>query len=112
MTSLQIASISWVSFLFPCLSVLHLLIFKSGSPTAVSDLTPAAGWQILDCDSNSTAQDIRAVCADPSASCEHLFQGGAVGTIVRLPENVLLPFPDGASDEMTMSSVQQCPSHG
>ncbi|EPS95680.1 hypothetical protein FOMPIDRAFT_1131914 [Fomitopsis schrenkii] len=70
-------------------SSLHI----SGSPTAISDLTSAAGWQILDCDANSTAQDIRAVCTDPNASCEHLFQGGAVGTIVRLPENcTAMPF--------------------
>ncbi|KAH9931319.1 uncharacterized protein B0H18DRAFT_991137 [Fomitopsis serialis] len=48
---------------------------------------------ILDCDADSTVQDIRVVCADPSASCEHLFQGGAVGTIVRLPENcTTMPF--------------------
>ncbi|KAI0727074.1 hypothetical protein C8Q72DRAFT_925596 [Fomitopsis betulina] len=70
-------------------SSLHI----SGSPTAISDLTSAAGWQILDCDANSTAQDIRAVCADHNASCDHLFQGGAVGTIVRLPENcTTMPF--------------------
>lgn len=85
---------------------------QSGSPTAISDLTSAAGWQILDCDANSTAQDIRAVCADHNASCDHLFQGGAVGTIVRLPENVRFAFPLGAHSEMTMTtnSAQRCPS--
>ncbi|KZT68486.1 hypothetical protein DAEQUDRAFT_328526 [Daedalea quercina L-15889] len=68
-------------------------LYISGSQSAISDLTPAAGWQILDCDSNSTTQDIRAVCSNPTASCEHLFQGGAVGTIVRLPENcTAMPF--------------------
>ena len=90
--------------------IASLVNCQSGSPTAISDLTPAAGWQILDCDANSTAQDIRVVCADPDAYCEHLFQGGAVGTIVRLPENVRLPFHTGTTCELTTRSVRRCPS--
>ncbi|OBZ79357.1 hypothetical protein A0H81_00033 [Grifola frondosa] len=65
----------------------------SGSQSAISDLTKTAGWVILNCDANSTAQDIRAVCNDTSAGCEHLYQNGAAGTIVRLPQDCgVMPF--------------------
>ncbi|KZT00882.1 uncharacterized protein LAESUDRAFT_521646 [Laetiporus sulphureus 93-53] len=68
-------------------------VFISGSSTAISDLTQAAEWEILDCDANSTAQDIRAVCTNTTSGCSHLLQGGAVDTIVRLPENCTqMPF--------------------
>jgi hypothetical protein len=46
---------------------------------------------ILGCDANATTQDIRLVCKSSdttAAGCEHINQGGAAGTIVRLPENV------------------------
>ena len=33
-------------------------------------------------------QDIRLVCMHDDASCEHLLEGGAENTIVRLPESV------------------------
>ncbi|EED85734.1 predicted protein [Postia placenta Mad-698-R] len=62
-------------------------LYIAGDSNAISDITTAAGWTILDCDPSSTNQTIRAVCSTPSAGCDHLFQGGAVGTIVRLPEN-------------------------
>jgi hypothetical protein len=43
----------------------------------------------MDCNSTSQdTQEIRLVCHDPDAGCEQLFQGGAVDTIVRLPEEV------------------------
>ncbi|KAL0959108.1 hypothetical protein HGRIS_014405 [Hohenbuehelia grisea] len=61
-----------------------------GSPNAISDITPAAGWVILGCDENALAQDIRIVCKsdDPNVGCGHLDQnGGPVDKIVRLPEN-------------------------
>jgi hypothetical protein len=32
-------------------------------------------------------QDIRLVCTSDDAACDHIYQGGAVGTVVRLPES-------------------------
>ncbi|EED79961.1 predicted protein [Postia placenta Mad-698-R] len=61
----------------PVAGTLHI----AGDSNAISDITAAAGWTILDCDPTSTNQTIRAVCSTPSAGCDHLFQGGAVGTI-------------------------------
>ncbi|KAE9395729.1 hypothetical protein BT96DRAFT_942244 [Gymnopus androsaceus JB14] len=62
-----------------------------GSANALSDITTAAGWQILNCSSTEMAQDIRLVCNSSDtqgAGCDHLFQaGGAVGKVVRLPED-------------------------
>ncbi|KAI0319875.1 hypothetical protein OF83DRAFT_1169793 [Amylostereum chailletii] len=59
-----------------------------GSSQAISDITPAAGWVILDCDANSRAQDIRLVCKgnETETGCNHLLDDGMVGKIVRLPE--------------------------
>ncbi|KAF7303590.1 hypothetical protein MIND_00588300 [Mycena indigotica] len=59
-----------------------------GASDAISDITPAAGWAILDCVKGAMAQDIRVVCTD-GQGCEHLAQttGSGVGKIVRLPEN-------------------------
>jgi hypothetical protein len=101
-------------------------ISKFGAQNAIGDITPAGGWEIVSCDSDSMAQDITIVCqtSDDSGACAHLFSGpsgssssaaspaasaagtsgsalpsdgteqGAVGKIVRLPEDVcfLLPF--------------------
>ncbi|KAJ7437978.1 hypothetical protein B0H11DRAFT_1753194 [Mycena galericulata] len=63
-----------------------------GSTDAISDITTAAGWQILGCNSSALSQDLRLVCmndpSDASSQCAHLYQGaGAVNKIVRLPEN-------------------------
>ncbi|KAF7289626.1 hypothetical protein HMN09_01324800 [Mycena chlorophos] len=63
-----------------------------GSADAITDITTAAGWQILDCNSTALAQDIRLVCTDdpddPNSNCNHLYQNvGAVNKIVRLPED-------------------------
>ncbi|KAM6495268.1 hypothetical protein JOM56_009891 [Amanita muscaria] len=59
-----------------------------GSQSAISDITPVAGWHILGCDRNATAQDIRLICTSSSAPCDHLFDnGGAEGKVIRLPEN-------------------------
>ncbi|TDL13689.1 hypothetical protein BD410DRAFT_872165, partial [Rickenella mellea] len=67
-----------------------------GSTKAISDITPAAGWEILGCDPNAISQDIRLICKSSDASsvgCDHLYQNGAENTIVRLPENCLkVPF--------------------
>ncbi|KAJ8689947.1 hypothetical protein PTI98_012799 [Pleurotus ostreatus] len=63
----------------------------TGAPHAITDVTPAAGWVILDCDPNILEQDIRLVCSsddDTEAGCNHLFHGhGPVNKIVRLPES-------------------------
>ncbi|KAI0689061.1 hypothetical protein BC835DRAFT_1418822 [Cytidiella melzeri] len=59
----------------------------SGSTSAIADLTPAAGWQILDCNATGGAQDIRAVCTGSDNDCSHLYQNGAIGTVVRLPDD-------------------------
>ncbi|KAJ7616313.1 hypothetical protein DFH06DRAFT_1013030 [Mycena polygramma] len=63
-----------------------------GSNNAITDITKAAGWEILGCNSSALAQDIRLVCTDdpddPNSKCSHLYQEiGAVNKIVRLPEN-------------------------
>lgn len=64
-----------------------------GASGAISDITPAAGWQILSCDPNGMDQDIRLVCMHDDASCDHLLEGGAENTIVRLPESCAqMPF--------------------
>ncbi|KAG6894631.1 hypothetical protein C0992_005325, partial [Termitomyces sp. T32_za158] len=62
-----------------------------GSPDAISDITVAAGWNIIDCSPDELAQDIRLVCNsddNATAGCSHLENGsGAAGKIVRLPED-------------------------
>ncbi|KAH6918104.1 hypothetical protein BKA70DRAFT_1088991 [Coprinopsis sp. MPI-PUGE-AT-0042] len=58
-----------------------------GSPDAITDITTAAGWEIIDCKPDVTTQDIRLVCTGDE-KCEHLYKNiGAEGKIVRLPEN-------------------------
>jgi hypothetical protein len=64
---------------------------QNGNPNAISDITDAAGWQMVSCDKNKAAQDIKIKCKSTdakSAGCDHLFQNGAEETIVRLPQNV------------------------
>ncbi|KAJ7166831.1 hypothetical protein C8R46DRAFT_1351084 [Mycena filopes] len=63
-----------------------------GSPDAITDITTAAGWQILGCDSTALNQSIRLVCMDDpedtNSNCGHLYQNtGAVNKLVRLPQN-------------------------
>ena len=69
-------------------SFMTLLGAQTGSSNSISDITAAAGWEILNCDSNSTEQDIRLVCSGDETSCEHIFESGAEHTVVRLPEDV------------------------
>jgi hypothetical protein len=63
-----------------------------GSSDAISDITEAGGWMILDCDKNTMAQDIRLVCKSNNsaeAGCSHLSQNmSPEGKIVRLPDSV------------------------
>jgi hypothetical protein len=64
-----------------------------GTNNAISDLTEAGGWMLMDCDTSSSTQQVRAVCKSTdteSAGCTHITQGGADGTVVRLPESVRL----------------------
>ncbi|GLB45261.1 putative expressed protein [Lyophyllum shimeji] len=62
-----------------------------GSPNGITDITAAAGWTIIGCSPDALAQDIRLVCTSDDAQgagCDHLYQSvGAVGKIIRLPEN-------------------------
>ncbi|KAJ8462087.1 hypothetical protein ONZ45_g18060 [Pleurotus djamor] len=65
------------------------LIKLSGA--GITDITPAAGWIILDCDPHSMEQEIRLVCSSTNheeAGCNHVFDnGGADHKVVRLPES-------------------------
>ncbi|KAJ6465346.1 hypothetical protein C8R45DRAFT_839796 [Mycena sanguinolenta] len=70
--------------------------FASVSLTAdntqiLSDITAAASWELLDCpaDWSSGSKDVRLVCVadDPAQDCNDVTDGGAVDTIVRLPED-------------------------
>ncbi|KAG9226940.1 hypothetical protein CCMSSC00406_0003387 [Pleurotus cornucopiae] len=60
-----------------------------GSPKGLTDITPAAGWVILDCDPNALDQTIRLVCMnEDEEACGHLFaHGGPQDKVVRLPES-------------------------
>lgn len=62
-----------------------------GSANALSDITPAAGCEIIDCTPDTLTQEIRLVCFNNdtgSPDCDHLYQNdGAVGKVVRLPES-------------------------
>lgn len=69
------------------LSFTSTVLLQWGS--AISDITTAAGWEILGCDQNAMEQDIRLVCTSSATACDHLYSsGGAEGKIVRLPESV------------------------
>ncbi|KAI0327755.1 hypothetical protein GY45DRAFT_1256343 [Cubamyces sp. BRFM 1775] len=62
-------------------------VFISGGDSAVSDITPDAGWLIIDCDPEATDQDISLYCYQRDLGCDHVYDNGVVGTVVRLPEN-------------------------
>ncbi|KAJ7700960.1 hypothetical protein B0H16DRAFT_1834348 [Mycena metata] len=57
----------------------------------LSDITSAASWELLDCpaDWSSGSKDVRLVCVadDPTQDCNDVTEGGAVDTLVRLPED-------------------------
>ncbi|KAI0037681.1 hypothetical protein FA95DRAFT_1411663 [Auriscalpium vulgare] len=57
-----------------------------GSSNSISDITAAAGWTILTCDSSLASQDIRLVCNNDDPGCQNLFDGAPEGKIIRLPE--------------------------
>lgn len=64
----------------------------NGPQELIGDVTPEAGWNIQACDSNwsSGSHIVQMTCEgspDQTQYCDHLFNGGAENTIVRLPEN-------------------------
>ncbi|KAG8835103.1 hypothetical protein FRC17_005224 [Serendipita sp. 399] len=64
-----------------------ILSINTEKPTSLSDITSAAGWDIIECDPYSVGpQDVRLVCTDRSKGCDQLFEGGEENTIVLLPE--------------------------
>ncbi|ETW82123.1 hypothetical protein HETIRDRAFT_236542, partial [Heterobasidion irregulare TC 32-1] len=63
-----------------------------GASDAISDITPVAGWHILDCNPDETKQDILLVCLDDNAECNHIINSGAQDIIVRLPQSCKMPF--------------------
>ncbi|KAH7104420.1 hypothetical protein BKA62DRAFT_635547 [Auriculariales sp. MPI-PUGE-AT-0066] len=82
----------------------------TGSSSALSDLTEAAGWKIDGC-SNDWAEGaitVQITCdgtEEQVAQCDGLFEGDAVDTIVRLPENCGLG-PFGRIAAITTSSTK------
>lgn len=65
-----------------------MTLSQDGAPEAISDISEAAGWDIIGCNATSTeAQVIRLVCTKPENGCDDLFLGGAEHTIVRLPDS-------------------------
>ena len=61
---------------------------KNGPVSSISDLTPASGWEILDCSPTLDRQEIRVICTGNATDCYHLFLDGAEDTVVRLPPTV------------------------
>ncbi|EJD43553.1 hypothetical protein AURDEDRAFT_114625 [Auricularia subglabra TFB-10046 SS5] len=62
----------------------------SGPSHLVSDLTSAADWEMVECPQawpERSSGTVRLVCTaeDPSTSCNHVTEEGAVNTIVRMP---------------------------
>ncbi|KAH9975610.1 hypothetical protein BJV77DRAFT_1164270 [Russula vinacea] len=78
-----------------------------GPTSTISDITTAAGWQITSCDPNATTQKIQLMCKDGNPDCDHLFQGGgAVDTIVRLPDGCgPMPFARVAEHQILQSNL-------
>ncbi|KAL5478595.1 hypothetical protein ACEPAI_2779 [Sanghuangporus weigelae] len=58
----------------------------SGSPSSISDITNAAGWEIINCSFDGSTHNVRLVCLDDDAGCSHIFKDGTEHTIVRLPQ--------------------------
>ncbi|EJD50572.1 hypothetical protein AURDEDRAFT_112184 [Auricularia subglabra TFB-10046 SS5] len=60
-----------------------------GASSLISDLTPAAGWEILGCDPawESGEAHVTIRCTTGDAACAALFEGDAADTIVRLPDD-------------------------
>ncbi|KAJ8454127.1 hypothetical protein ONZ45_g19426 [Pleurotus djamor] len=85
------------------------------SPHAIADITPAAGWVVLDCDPNALQQEIRLVCKSDDAEgagCNHFFDGGhgPVNKYLRLPESCSSS-PFGRVVDFRVHEDQSVPSH-
>ncbi|KAA1475878.1 hypothetical protein DENSPDRAFT_883888 [Dentipellis sp. KUC8613] len=86
------------SYDLPASSGATATVQVTGSPNAISDITTAAGWKILECDAGKAAQTIKMVCTSATAPCSHILQNGAVDTLVRMPQNCgQMPFARVAS---------------
>ncbi|KAJ8521299.1 hypothetical protein ONZ45_g1962 [Pleurotus djamor] len=84
-----------------------------GEPKGISDITPAAGWVILDCDPNVLNQDVRLVCESDhdESGCGHLFDyHGANNKLVRLPESCGHG-PFARVVNMALATDQSLPAH-
>ncbi|KAJ8690869.1 hypothetical protein PTI98_012266 [Pleurotus ostreatus] len=94
-------------------------IFKvHATPMGLTDITPAAGWVILECNPNVMDQEIRLVCetdhedaASSASGCNHVFDyHGPAHKVVRLPENCGNG-PFARIVEMTVAEDQTIPAH-
>ncbi|KAF9442721.1 hypothetical protein P691DRAFT_680895 [Macrolepiota fuliginosa MF-IS2] len=54
-----------------------------GDKSSITDITTAAGWEVLGCDPDAMEQDVRLVCRNGEETVDGW---GAVGKIVRLPQ--------------------------
>ncbi|KAL0950168.1 hypothetical protein HGRIS_010161 [Hohenbuehelia grisea] len=91
----------------------HGVLKISGNPRAITDITPAAGWVVLECDSAALAQEIRMVCKSHDATaegCSNLFAEGAKNKVVRLPESCG-PNPFARVNELRVAENQDIPTH-
>ncbi|VDB99767.1 unnamed protein product [Peniophora sp. CBMAI 1063] len=84
----------------------------SSSPTAIADITPAAGWTILTCSGSAAAQTVRIACVDASSGCSHLLDPNTnpIGRILRLTDECgTMPFARIAhmrpADDQTLPSA-------
>ncbi|KZV71348.1 hypothetical protein PENSPDRAFT_684746 [Peniophora sp. CONT] len=83
----------------------------SASPSAIADITPAAGWAVLTCSGSVAAQTVRIACVDPSSGCSHLLDPdiNPVNRLVRLTDECgTMPFARIA--HMDLSADQTLPS--
>ncbi|KAJ7033519.1 hypothetical protein C8F04DRAFT_1353684 [Mycena alexandri] len=67
------------------------VLLAADNSQVLSDITSAASWELLDCpaDWSFGSKDVRLVCVadDPTQDCNDVTDGGAVDTLVRLPED-------------------------
>ncbi|KAJ3573067.1 hypothetical protein NP233_g2672 [Leucocoprinus birnbaumii] len=77
-----------------------------GAEHAIADITPAAGWEILGCDSQSLAQDIRIVCKNPDSSggCSNLFATPTSAAVRRDASSSASPSSSAVAAESSGSS--------
>ncbi|KAG8936087.1 hypothetical protein FRC02_004712 [Tulasnella sp. 418] len=82
----------------------------NGQTASISDISEAAGWTVWNCERSPGSQEIRLACTGESELCAHVFQDGAVDTIVRLPESCGIgPFARIAKSRDVVKEI--LPSH-